>query len=150
MLPILPFVIDLHHPEPERLQFLRRKRRQLDRGLRVPRLTVPVRIPGAIHRRPRAQLDMVLPLHGVRVKFLADPRVSKDADRQGFQRGRSPRQNPQPAVVDLRLKPHRALFDAGKQHAAAPVLREPAGHHPLPRRRVRARQKQLAARNFLR
>ena len=133
--PVLPLVINLHDTKSERLQFPGRKLRQFHRGFFVPGLAVFLRIPRAIDGRRRRQLDGVLPLDRVGVKLRADPRVVENADRQRLDRGRLPGGNSQVAVINLRLELDLTIVDAGEQHAAAAILRDPAGHHAAPRRR---------------
>ena len=140
LLAVFPVVIDLHERETERLQLLRRKLGQLD----GPFLALLGKI-AAIAGHLRAELDLVPLSQGVGIKLLADPGIVENADGQGLQPGRLAGRNGQPPVVDLGTKLDLPLLDAGKDHAAAAVVAEPAGDHAPPRRRVGRSEEEIAA-----
>ena len=110
LLSVLPLVVDEDEIETEWLQLLRCDRRDLWQMHFVTGTGVFLHIPSAEARLLARQLDGIDFGNRVRIGFHAEAGIVEPSHRKGFGLGIRTRLDPQTAIVDLRLHPHRAIF----------------------------------------
>ena len=132
----LPAVVDLDEVEAEGLQFLRGEGGELGEVLRIARAGMLVGVPGAVARGLGREPDPVDLRDRAGPGLQAEARVVEAADRQRLRLRVRARLHAQPPVVDLALQAQLPVGDGGEDHAAAAVLREPAGDDAGARRGV--------------
>ena len=96
--------------ETEWLQLLSCDRRDLWQMHFVTGTGVFLHIPSAEARLLARQLDGIDFGNRVRIGFHAEAGIVEPSHRKGFGLGIRTRLDPQTAIVDLRLHPHRAIF----------------------------------------
>lgn len=90
---------------------------------------------------------MILPLDRIGKKLLTHTGISEVADQQRLQGFRLAHGDVQMPVVDLRLELRGAgLADVREQHAIAPLVAQPTGHHTLARGRISEGEEEIGAR----
>ena len=146
---VLPFIVNLHDAQTERLEFFGGKLGKFFRGLFITRRPMLFRIPSAIGGGARPQGDLVLLFYGIRIKLFPLPGVVENADGQSFKLGGSPGGDLEMTIVNPGLERHSGVLNTGKKHPATPVFGEPARHHAAPRARIGARQEQITTGIFV-
>ena len=119
----LPAVVDLDHGEPERHKVLPG---ELGARRQIPLVRGPGVIPGAIDRRLRRQLDLIVLRDRVGIRFQTQAGIGEVPDQQRLGLHLPAGLEQEPAVIEPRIHNDLAVFDVREQQAAASLVRDPS------------------------
>ena len=138
----LPAVVDLDHREPERHKVLPG---ELGTRRQIPLIRGPGMVPGAIDRRLRRQLDLIVPRDRIGICFQPQPGIGEVPDQQrlgvvtflpALSRSRP--------IIELCVHDDLVVLDIREQQAAPPLVRDPSRDKSGPALGIGHGQKRVA------
>ena len=123
----LPFVVNLDKVKTEGLQIFGGVFGELGQMLFIAGLRMLFHVPCAKPRVLRRQLDGINFCDGIGIRLQTKPRVVEIADGEHFCRCAFSGLEAQPPVIELRPDSKSVSLNRGKNHTAAPVVRQPTG-----------------------